>query len=329
MAGGLEHPLRGARAVLEHLQDLPLVAVVDRQIGNPPCQRGDHAPVETGEAACGEGDALDGQVGPELVHGQELGLDVGPELLLALPRLQRVREAGFGQRHRVQCLGADRGSQVGMQPQQLEQDRGARAGGAGDHQRGAHGLSGDLRGRVNGCGEQQPGAQRAQQLLLGHQPAEHVHRRGVQVGGQRLEALLPVGVAQVAGRHAAERGLGQLQQLAGVYGHQVLGAPPDRVTHEDDAPHPVRPGVPLRHRWKCIGVMSHTAGQRTSTPPLPIRFPTGRRPASQRELVGTAAMSSTSGSQLATDTAGSGRPGCALVLGAARFVRCCDIPEPQ
>ena len=115
--------------------------------------------MEPGEAAGGEGDALDGQIGPELVHGQELGLDVGPELLLALTHLHPIRKACFGQWHRVQRLGAERGPQVGMQPQQLEQDRRARAGRAGDHHRRGHGLGGDRGGGVDGSGEQQPGAQ--------------------------------------------------------------------------------------------------------------------------------------------------------------------------
>ncbi len=148
-----------------------------------------------------------------------------------------------------------------MQPEKLEQDRSARAGRAGDHHRRGHGLGGDLRRRVDGGGEQQASAQRAQQFLLGHQPAQQMHGRAVQLGRQGLEALLPVGIAQIAGRHAANCCGGKLQQLTGVDGHQVPGAPPDRVAHEVDAPHPVRPGVALPHGRKCIAFMRHTGGK--------------------------------------------------------------------
>ena len=148
-------------------------------------------------------DALDGQVGAQFVEGLELGLDVGPELLLAFAEHERLGKAGIagglGRGHGMQGLDGGGGPQIGVEGEQLEEDGGAGAGRAGDDHRCGHGLLGDLGDGVDGGGEQEAGPQRAQQFLFGDEPADEVHGGGVDGGGEGFEAFLPAGVAEVAG----------------------------------------------------------------------------------------------------------------------------------
>jgi hypothetical protein len=74
----------------------------------------------------GQRDALDGQIRAQLVDRGELRLDVGPELLLAFGQGEtRIARPEFRDRERMEHLGRDRTAQIRIEPEQLEEDRGA------------------------------------------------------------------------------------------------------------------------------------------------------------------------------------------------------------
>ena len=104
--------------------------------------------------------------------------------------------------------------------------------------------------------------------LLGDEPADEVHGRGVDGGGEGFEAFLPAGVAEVAGGQAAEAGHGGVEQVAGVDGDEVAGVAADGAGHEVDAPHPVGPDEPLGHGRElrgCTHIGAHVGRQRSRT----------------------------------------------------------------
>ena len=85
--GGLEHPGRRRGPVLQHLEEAALVVVAHLVVHGRAVELADHRPVEAAEAALGDRAALHRPVGAEVVHRPQLGLDVGPQLVLALGEL--------------------------------------------------------------------------------------------------------------------------------------------------------------------------------------------------------------------------------------------------
>ncbi len=172
---------------------------------------------------------------------RELRLHVGPELLLALrhgnarvvcPR-HRVRE-----RDRVQGLAGERRPQARVEPQQLVEDRGPRAGGSGHDDGGLDLLFLDAGIRVEGSRQEQPRPERPQELLAGDQPADHVEAEAAEKLGEGSEAIAPLGITQVRVLAGAEGSGRQLEQLVCVERNHALGAT-HRLAHQVEAPHPV------------------------------------------------------------------------------------------
>ena len=152
-------------------------------------------------------------------------------------------------RHRMQRLVGERTAQRRVEPEQLEQDRGARARRARDDDGRHDALALDRRLSIDRLPEHQPSPQRAQQLLLGEEPPDHVQRRGVERARERLEAPAPAGVAERALR-LADLAHGLLEQRPRVDRHQLaraLDAAAHRLAHRVQAPHPVGAGVALGH----------------------------------------------------------------------------------
>jgi hypothetical protein len=107
----------------------------------------------------------------------------------------------------------------------------------------------------------QAGAQRAQQLLAGHQPADDVHRGRVEGGGELHEARPPRRIAEVARRVLVERAFGLVEQRRGVERHEAARVAADRIRHRVEPPHPVGTAVALRHRSQAPRPLgSHRAG---------------------------------------------------------------------
>ncbi|MEE2702679.1 MAG: hypothetical protein VX614_01530 [Myxococcota bacterium] len=87
-----------------------------------------HAPVRAAETRGGERDTLDRQVGAQFVDRRELGLDVGPEFLLALGHCDArvgIRRCAFARRDRVERLVGHWCAERGIERKQFVQDRGA------------------------------------------------------------------------------------------------------------------------------------------------------------------------------------------------------------
>ena len=99
-------------------------------------------PANDGDA---DRDALDRQVGAQLVDGGELGLHVGPQLLLGLGHGVRAAASTAAGGAGCSTSVAIGRAQARVEAEQLEQDRRARAGRAGDDDRGLDHLVGDRR----------------------------------------------------------------------------------------------------------------------------------------------------------------------------------------
>ena len=127
-----------------------------------------------GERRGAERDALDRQVRAQLVDRRELGLDVGPQLLLGLGHGRPLGVVVPAGSDGVQHVGGDRRAQPGVEAEQLEQDGGARAGRPGDDDRRLDHLLGHRRVAPPLLAQEEPGAQPAEQLLAGHQPPDDV-----------------------------------------------------------------------------------------------------------------------------------------------------------
>jgi hypothetical protein len=124
--------------------------------------------------------------------------------------------------------------------------------------------------------DQEPGAQATQQLLPGHEPADHVQVAVIDGVDQGTEARLPVAVAQVAGIGDPRRRPHLVDQLGGHDGHQATGAAPSGA-HSVHPPHPVRPPVPLPHR--CHAHLPPSQPQA----PIDATSGTGRAPTRKRK----------------------------------------------
>ena len=125
-------------------------------------------PVRAREVVHQEVHALARQVARELVHRHELGMHVGPELLLALRQLAPA--------FAVVALGAGSGCNAshaigarscGIEREQLEQDRRAGAGRADDEQRRVDRLGADRGPRLPLVLQPQPRLQHLQHLGRG------------------------------------------------------------------------------------------------------------------------------------------------------------------
>ena len=176
------------------------------------------------EARQREGHALDGQVGAELVDGRELGLHVGPELLLALRDGAQLLGVGAVEGDRVDPLRSEGGARIRVEGQELEEDRRARARRPRDDEGRCDGLVRDGRVRVARVRDEEPRAQAAQELLSGHQATEGVElARRLDLRHDRVEAAAPVAVEVAEIVETARRLDRRVHEGVGIEGNQAFG----------------------------------------------------------------------------------------------------------
>ena len=272
--------------MLERLQHAPVQPVHAFELGFevfelPARERRrvvEHRPVRAREVVHEEVHALARQVARELVHRHELGMDVGPELLLALRQLPSALAIDRGiarHRQRMERLPRERRAQRGIEREQLEQDRRAGARRPDDEQRRVDRLGADRGRRVPRRLQPQPGLEHPQHLAACHDPADEVQLRLAvdrrEEPPVRLVPARPVVVAEVveAGRRARE-----VEQLVRVEAHDPRRIA-RRLAEQVDPPDPVGVRQLLHPRSLAstrLDALTPTAGPARR----PVRLPSCR-----------------------------------------------------
>jgi hypothetical protein len=217
VARRLEQPALAALALLERLQEAPVVAIGGTVVGLGEVGLvGGHVvaatPLVGQELVHRDEDALVGQVARVGVHRLVLGLEVVPEGRLrvadlaqgvARERLDRVLDLP----HRGRAVR-------GIEREQLVQDRGARAR-AADHEHGREDrLAQDLGPLPPQLGELEPVAQRAHDLRARDETAgEGQPRLALERLDEQLEVGAPLVAAEVVEPRAHARGREQLLRV--------------------------------------------------------------------------------------------------------------------